>query len=73
MYLVVGVGVQQGLLVTQLGRRGQQQVLQVALSQARGQQWWGLPQVLGCRQAGGQGLWGAPGGAAQRQGPWDKQ
>lgn len=62
---------QQGLLVAQLGRRGQQQVLQVALSQARGQQRWGLPQMLGCRQAGGHGQWGAPGGAAHGQGPWD--
>lgn len=34
MYLVVGVGMQQSLLVAQLGWWGQQQVLQVALSQA---------------------------------------
>lgn len=68
-YLVVGVGVEQSLLIAQLGRGGQQEVLQVPLHQGGGQQWWGLPQMLSRWQAGVRGERGSPGGAAEGQEP----
>lgn len=68
-YLVVGVGVQQSLLVAQLGWGGQQEVLQVPLHQGGGQQRWGLPQMLSRWQAWVRGERGSPGGAAEGQEP----
>lgn len=50
-YLVVGVGIEQSLLVAQLGWGGQQDVLQVPLHQRGKQQCWGLLQMLSCWQA----------------------
>lgn len=49
-YLVVGVGIEQSLLIPQLGWGGQQDVLQVPLHQRGEQQWWGLLQMLRCWQ-----------------------
>lgn len=68
-YLVVGVGIEQSLLVAQLGWGGQQDMLQVPLHQWGKQQWWGLLQVLSCWQAGVWGQWDSPGLTAERQEP----
>lgn len=68
-YLVVGVGVEQSLLVAQLGLGGQQEVLQVPLHQGGGQQRRGMPQMLSRWQAGVCRERGSPGGAAEGQEP----
>lgn len=68
-YLVVGVGVEQSLLVAQLGWLRQQEVLQVPLHQGGGQQRRRLSQMLSRWQAGVHGERGSPGGATEGQEP----